>query len=58
MNDEIDKANKKMRELNVYKTKTFNYLDNAYSKGNIGIKEYIKLSKITRDLTDLQPFDL
>ena len=52
MNDEIDKANKKMRELNVYKTKTFNSLDNAYSKGNIGIKEYIKLSKITRAYRD------
>lgn len=38
MNDEIDKAIKKMRELNVYKTKTFNSLDNADSKAIQGLK--------------------
>ena len=50
INEEVSKSKRQMRELEVYKTKTFNKLDNAHFKGNLQTGEYLRLSKLTREL--------
>ena len=51
MNKQMADSSTKLRELEVYKSKSFNSLDNRYSKGDIGIDDYLRLSKMVRQLS-------